>query len=158
MSQINNNNISTIKTKIGNFLLEYKNGVIYKFFPTKLQINLNYTITRKIEVYINNYLSGANQEFSFKLDPKGSNYQKKVWKEIQKINYGETLSYQEIASSISSSPRAVGNACAKNPCLLFIPCHRVVKKNNHIGNYLMGSKIKQKLLQLERKKVGIQLL
>ena len=73
-----------------------------------------------------------------------------MWNEILKIEYGNTISYYELAKILDSSPRAIGNACAKNPCILFIPCHRVILKNNSSGNYLMGNKIKKNLLKLEK--------
>jgi methylated-DNA-[protein]-cysteine S-methyltransferase len=56
-------------------------------------------------------------------------YQKKVWKELQRIPYGQSVYYSSIAERIRSSPRAVGNACGANKCLLIIPCHRVISKN-----------------------------
>ena len=81
---------------------------------------------------------------------EGTEFQKKVWNEILKIEYGKTASYYDLAKILGSSPRAIGNACAKNPCILFIPCHRVILKNNSSGNYLMGHKIKKNLLKLEK--------
>ena len=48
------------------------------------------------------------------------NFKKKVWSEILKIEYGKTISYYDLAKILDSSPRAIGNACAKNPCILFI--------------------------------------
>ena len=66
-----------------------------------------------------------------------NNFEKKVWKEIIKIPWGEVRSYKEIAIAISSpnSARAVANACSKNPNLLIIPCHRVILSNGKIGGY-----------------------
>ena len=60
------------------------------------------------------------------------------------------MSYLNIAEMLQTYPRAVGNACSRNTCLLFIPCHRVIKKDNTLGGFLMGKKIKEKLLILER--------
>ena len=62
------------------------------------------------------------------------------------------MSYFDIAVKIDSSPIAVGNACAKNPCILLIPCHRVIQKNCLSGNYKMGAEIKKILLNLEKER------
>ena len=76
--------------------------------------------------------------FNFKINPNGTDFQKKYGMKYEN-KYAQTSSYYEVAIKLlDSSPRAVGNACAKNPCLLFIPCHRVIHKNNYSGNYIMG--------------------
>ncbi len=135
---------------MGNFLLELHKKTIIKFLPSESHINTNNPFIKIIEKNLNNYFLGKQKVLPFTISPKGTNFQKKVWNEILAIKYGKTKSYYEIANILSSSPRAVGNACAKNPCLLFIPCHRVIHKNNISGNYMMGVKIKKKLLNLEK--------
>jgi len=64
----------------------------------------------------------------------GTPFQKRVWHELTKIPLGKTMSYGELAKKIQSSPRAVGNACRKNPLAIIIPCHRVVSAKG-IGGY-----------------------
>ena len=75
----------------------------------------------------------------------------KVWEELKKIPYGQSVYYSSIADKIQSSPRAVGNACGANKCLLIVPCHRVVSKNNKNDKFSsFGGLIhKNKLLRLE---------
>jgi len=84
---------------------------------------------------------------------KGTNFQIKVWKEIEKIPKGKTKSYKEIAIAIGrpKSSRAVANACGKNPYPIEIPCHRVIKSNGEIGGYSGkgGVKVKKILLSKE---------
>jgi len=84
---------------------------------------------------------------------KGTNFQIKVWKEIEKIPKGKTKSYKEIAIAIGrpNSSRAVANACGKNPYPIEIPCHRVIKSNGEIGGYSGkgGVKVKKILLSKE---------
>ena len=65
----------------------------------------------------------------------GTSFQKKVWKEIKKIPYGESRSYKEVALAIGhpQSARAVANACAKNPYAPAVPCHRVVRSDGNLG-------------------------
>ena len=149
---MNQNNIitSTIKTKIGNFKIELNENTITKFIPTKKNLNSNNPYIKSIEKNLNYYFCGKKRKLKYKINPEGTYFQKKVWEKILKIKYGCTSSYYEIAKLLSSSPRAVGNACAKNPCILFIPCHRVIYKNNLPGNYVLGIKIKTTLLNLEK--------
>ena len=82
----------------------------------------------------------------------GTAFQKLVWEEIVKIPYGKTKTYSEIAAALNKPKayRAVANACGKNKIALFIPCHRVVGKNN-IGGYEYGVGLKKQLLALEQK-------
>ena len=81
---------------------------------------------------------------------KGTEFQKKVWKEILKIPKGQTKTYKDIALSIGSpkSYRAVANACGKNPLPVTIPCHRVVKSDGSIGGYSAKGGVKKKKILL----------
>ena len=87
---------------------------------------------------------------------KGTEFQIKVWKEISKIPYGETRTYKDLAISIGkpNSSRAVANACGKNPYLVIIPCHRVIRSDGKLGGYsgVGGVKKKKELLKLENVK------
>ena len=88
-------------------------------------------------------------KISCSLQLEGTPFQNKVWKEISKIKYGQTRTYAELAKKLKSSPRAVGTACGKNPCLILIPCHRVVAKNG-LGGFALGLRAKKLLLDLEK--------
>ena len=84
----------------------------------------------------------------------GTSFQKKVWKELIKIPYGETRSYKEVAIAIGhpKSARAVANACAKNPYAPTVPCHRVVRSDGKIGGYSgPGGRSQKKKLLLKEK-------
>ena len=87
----------------------------------------------------------------------GTSFQKKVWKELKKIPYGETRSYKEGALAIGhpQSTRAVANACAKNPYAPSVPCHRVVRSDGNLGGYSAKGGIKKKaeLLRMESQNV-----
>jgi O-6-methylguanine DNA methyltransferase len=82
-----------------------------------------------------------------------TDFQKRVWKEIDKIPYGKTVTYKEIAKKIGkpNASRAVANACGKNPTPITRPCHRVICSNGEIGGYSApgGAKMKIKLLNQE---------
>ena len=84
---------------------------------------------------------------------KSSHFQKIVWKEIEKIPYGETRSYKDIAIQIGrpKSYRAVANACGKNPIPIIRPCHRVICSDGRIGGYsaLGGTELKKALIRSE---------
>jgi AraC family transcriptional regulator of adaptative response/methylated-DNA-[protein]-cysteine methyltransferase len=85
-------------------------------------------------------------------DIQASAFQWKVWRELQKIPFGETRSYGEIASAIGSpkAVRAVASACANNRAAVIIPCHRVVRENGELGGYRWGLERKQLLIEKER--------
>ena len=100
---------------------------------------------------ISKFLDGKLEKFSFEINPKGTNFQKKVWKEIEKIPYGKTITYKDLGDKINSRAyQAIGSACGKNPILFRIPCHRVLGKNN-LGGFSYGLSLKKKLLEMEKK-------
>jgi AraC family transcriptional regulator, regulatory protein of adaptative response / methylated-DNA-[protein]-cysteine methyltransferase len=86
------------------------------------------------------------------LDLQASAFQWKVWRELQKIPFGETRTYSEIASAIGSpkAARAVASACATNRVALVVPCHRVVRRGGELGGYRWGIERKARLLEKER--------
>ena len=106
------------------------------------------------EVYtqVNEYLTGRRKQFDVPLKYQGTQFQQSVWQELQKIPYGETRSYQEIAAVIGNEKavRAVGQANNKNPIMIIIPCHRVIHKNGDITGFACGLEVKQYLLELEK--------
>ena len=106
------------------------------------------------EVYtqINEYFEGKREQFDVPLKCEGTPFQQSVWRQLQKIPYGETRSYQEIAIGIGNEKavRAVGQANNKNPIMIIIPCHRVIHKNGDITGFACGVEVKQYLLELEK--------
>lgn len=97
------------------------------------------------------FLEGKTKKIGLKIFPRGTDFQKKVWRAIQKIPYGQTRSYAWIARQIGKpkAMRAVGQACGANPLPLIIPCHRVVASNGKIGGFTGGLFWKKRLLALE---------
>jgi len=100
---------------------------------------------------LNEYFNYQRKEFEIPLDIKGTSFQKRVWKQLQKIPFGEVVSYKHIAEKIRQPKayRAVGHANAANPISIIIPCHRVININGNLGGYSAGLVIKEKLLELE---------
>lgn len=107
---------------------------------------------KDIKYQLEEYFSGKRSKFNIKINPSGTVFQKRVWQKLQKILYGETKSYSEIANLIGNknSQRAVGSACNKNPIIIIIPCHRVISKNGSLGGFVYGDSIKQKLINQEK--------
>ena len=77
---------------------------------------------------IDEYFKGKRKEFLLNLEPLGTDFQKRVWQQLRKISFGETVSYGDIANAIDNpnASLAVGNANRKNPICIIIPCHRVI--------------------------------
>jgi O-6-methylguanine DNA methyltransferase len=101
---------------------------------------------------VHEYLAGKRTEFDVKPEPKGTDSQMTVWREIAKIPYGKTKTYTEIATAIGNpkAVRAVGTACGRNPYPIIIPCHRVLAAHG-LGGYLYGLEMKKQLLELEQR-------
>lgn len=100
---------------------------------------------------LHEYFAGKRTKFDVPLNPTGTEFQKAVWKELTRIPYGETISYQELAIRINKpkAVRAVGAANGKNPLWMIVPCHRVIGKNGSMTGYAGGISLKKKLLLLE---------
>ena len=93
----------------------------------------------------------TNVDHQDQLEAKGTDFQKSVWQALLKIPYGKTSSYKEIAKTIGNprATQAVGTAIGKNPFLIIIPCHRVIKADGSLGGFAYGSEVKSKLLKIE---------
>ena len=98
------------------------------------------------------YFRGERMTFDLPLDINGTLFQKKVWAELNKIPYGKTTTYGELAEKIGHprSFRAVGTAVGKNPLLIIVPCHRVIHKNGQVSGYRGSLDMKIDLLTLEK--------
>lgn len=107
----------------------------------------------KAEVQLTEYFAGKRKNFDVKLDMRGTVFQINAWRELQKIPYGETISYGEQARRVGDSKkaRAVGTANGRNPFLIIVPCHRVVGAGGSLGGFSSGGiPTKKKLLELEK--------
>ncbi|MQP25047.1 methylated-DNA--[protein]-cysteine S-methyltransferase [Flavobacterium sp. LMO8] len=100
---------------------------------------------------IQDYFNGKRTEFSFKINPAGTNFQKKVWQELLKIPYGKTCSYLELSKKIGDvkAIRAVASANGKNPLWIVVPCHRVIGSDGSLTGYAGGLWRKKWLLEHE---------
>jgi AraC family transcriptional regulator of adaptative response/methylated-DNA-[protein]-cysteine methyltransferase len=100
------------------------------------------------------YFAGRRKDFTVPLAPAGTPFQRVVWKQLQRIPYAETWSYEGLARAVNKSPtacRAVGQANGRNRIVIMIPCHLVVNKDGSLGGYGGGLWRKRFLLELEQK-------
>ncbi len=97
------------------------------------------------------YVEGQADSISVPLDVGGSRFQRRVWDALRRIPRGETRTYSAMAESLGQpkAMRAVARACAANPVLVVVPCHRVVRANGEVGGYAGGIERKRTLLALE---------
>lgn len=97
------------------------------------------------------YFAGTRKDFDLPLAPRGTDFQKQVYRAMLEIPYGETRSYGEIAKALDGCARAVGSACGSNPIPVIIPCHRVLASGGGRGGYSGkgGLDTKKQLLDLE---------
>jgi methylated-DNA-[protein]-cysteine S-methyltransferase len=113
----------------------------------------DYPLFKSLDAWLRDYFSGKNPKLDVKLDPRGTVFQKRVWKMLLKIPYGKTNTYGAIADRLAagkgSSARAVGGAVGRNPISILIPCHRVIGASGNITGYAGGIDKKKALLQLE---------
>lgn len=108
-------------------------------------------ITNRASNQLQEYFAGKRQGFDLPLAPTGTDFQQQVWTALQKIPYGETRSYRDIANMIGSprAYRAVGSANNRNPLQVVVPCHRVIGSNGKPIGYAAGLHTKEFLLNLE---------
>jgi methylated-DNA-[protein]-cysteine S-methyltransferase len=97
------------------------------------------------------YFEGRRRAFDLPLAPWGSPFELRVWQLMTDIPYGETRSYGDLARELAAAPRAVGQACGRNPLPILIPCHRVLAAEGRLGGYSggKGTETKRRLLMLE---------
>lgn len=108
-------------------------------------------ILLETERQLEEYFAGTRNEFNLPLEPAGTEFQKKVWRALREIPFGQTRSYLDLAKSIGSAKavRAVGAANGKNPLSIVVPCHRVVGANGTLTGFAGGLEVKAKLLAHE---------
>ncbi len=126
------------------------------FAESQQEISPN-QITEQCKQQLIEYFYGKRKEFQLPLTPKGTNFQRQVWKKLAGIPYGETKSYSDIAVQLNNpkAVRAVGAANGKNPISIIVPCHRVIGSNGTLTGYAGGLKRKSWLLNLENPQEGM---
>ena len=141
-------------TKIGKLKIEYDSDAITGITSAKneKEQGIRSELSDKTALQLEEYFDGKRKEFDISIKLIGTEFQKKVWNELLKIPYGETVSYKDIAITTGSPKacRAVGMANHNNPILIIVPCHRVINENKKLGGYALGLDLKRRLLELEK--------
>ncbi len=106
---------------------------------------------QEIVAQLQEYFEGTRTEFNLKLNPEGTEFQKRVWKQLQEIPFSKTVSYQTIANRLGDPKviRAAASANGKNPIAIIIPCHRVIGKDGSLTGFAGGLHRKKWLLDHE---------
>lgn len=122
-------------------------------------LNTNETISKNIPnalqncvLQLNAYFQNDSKNFDLKLNLKGTEFQNKVWKQLQTIKYGKTISYLDLSKQLGDvkAIRAIANSIGKNPLWIIVPCHRVIGSDGSLTGYAGGLHRKQWLLNHER--------
>ena len=102
---------------------------------------------------LHEYLEGERRAFTFPYRLVGTPFRLQVWKELEKVPYGETTTYKRLAEAIGrpGAYHAVGGAVGANPLSIGVPCHRVIGTNGSLTGYAWGLPMKEALLELERR-------
>ncbi|GHU68914.1 methylated-DNA--protein-cysteine methyltransferase [Clostridia bacterium] len=137
--------------------LEYNNASverIKKFFGIEVEWSSDMESVRQVEAY----LAGRLYEFDLPLDidETGTEFQRKAWRALLTIPYGELINYSELALRMDcpTTIRAAGQANQRNPIALVVPCHRVIRTSGDLGGYIGGAQRKRALLNIEKTHVN----
>jgi methylated-DNA-[protein]-cysteine S-methyltransferase len=127
-----------------------------KLEPPKLAPD--HPILVEAERQLTEYFSNKRTDFDLRLEPNGSEFQKKVWRALREIPFGQTRSYFDLAKAIgsASASRAVGLANGKNPLSIIVPCHRVIGSDGSLTGFAGGLQAKAALLALEAKAAALR--
>jgi methylated-DNA-[protein]-cysteine S-methyltransferase len=117
-------------------------GDVSKTIPAELQEAVS---------QLGDYFDGKRQDFNFKLNPKGTDFQQRVWQELLQIPFGKTMSYLDLSKKLGDvkAIRAVASANGKNPLWIVVPCHRVIGTDGSLTGYAGGLWRKKWLLEHE---------
>ena len=142
----------SIKTKFG-WITAFEEKD--KIFKVKFGRYKNKFVNSNLKKFKNNlidFLKGKNRFIKSNFLIQGNAIQRKIWKELKKIKFGETKTYGEIAKKYKLSPRHIGKICGQNKIVLAIPCHRVIRSDGKLGGFSGqgGIRLKKRLLDFEQ--------
>jgi methylated-DNA-[protein]-cysteine S-methyltransferase len=115
------------------------------------KLDLYHPILCEAERQLAEYFAGKRTQFDLPLEPRGTQFQRKIWQALREIPFGQTRSYLDLARAAGSpgAARAVGAANGKNPLSIVVPCHRVIGADGRLNGFAGGVETKAKLLALE---------
>ena len=134
--------------------LTFPTQSIHFLEPVVIDETISSSILRQTIQWLDQYFGGQVPIITIPLDPQGTEFQQKVWDQLQHIPYGTSLTYGELSQHVFNSPtprgaQAIGSAVGANPISLIIPCHRVLGKEKALTGYTGGLSIKRALLSIE---------
>lgn len=143
-----------IKTTLGFTEIQGNENGISKIHVMNEEVEISTKIPKELKeavLQLQEYFNGKRTEFSFKINPAGTDFQQKVWQELLKIPYGKTCSYLELSKKLGDvkAIRAVASANGKNPLWIVVPCHRVIGSDGSLTGYAGGLWRKKWLLEHE---------
>lgn len=144
--------ISKIETPFGLWKITGSEDGITGVYPMDSDvIPQENDITRQAARELAEYFVHIRTEFSTPLDLRGTPFQRTVWAQLCSIPYGQSLCYSQVAQAMGrpEAVRAVANAIGRNPCLIFVPCHRVLGRDGSLTGFSAGLDLKKRLLSLE---------
>lgn len=134
--------------------LTFPTQSIHFLEPVVIDKTISSSILRQTIQWLDQYFGGQVPIITIPLDPQGTEFQQKVWDQLQHIPYGTSLTYGELSQHVFNSPtprgaQAIGSAVGANPISIIIPCHRVLGKGKALTGYTGGLSIKRALLSIE---------
>lgn len=143
-----------IKTPLGTALIEGDENGITRISTLDGDVPVSETVPEVLAEaakQLEAYFAGNRREFTFALNPAGTDFQKKVWQALLQIPFGTTTSYQELSVKLGDvkAIRAVASANGKNPLWIVVPCHRVIGSDGSLTGYAGGLWRKKWLLEHE---------
>lgn len=144
----------TYRTARGKVTLGASDGMLVRLVPGEVALVGEMrpsAVTNDAANQLMEYLAGRRRLFELPLELRGTPFQLEVWHALERIPYGETRTYSQVAAEIGrpGASRAVGSANRANPIPIIVPCHRVVPASGGVGDYAFGPDMKRFLLRLE---------
>ena len=126
----------SLESPVGRLVIRERDGAIVAIDWSRSEQDSGMSpALRRAKAALERYFAGALTDFDVPCAAPGTSFQKRVWAEMCRIPYGQTITYGELARRVGSAPRAIGGACGANPIPIIVPCHRVVAAAGKPGGY-----------------------
>ena len=142
----------SIKTKLGWITAFEENNRIFRIKFGKIKKQTKSELLKNFKRNLSKFFNKQSIYIQAKYKLEGNQIQKKIWRELKNIKFGQTKSYGEIAKKFKLSPRHVGKICGQNKIVIAIPCHRVIRSDGSMGGFSSrgGIILKKKILDFEK--------
>jgi methylated-DNA-[protein]-cysteine S-methyltransferase len=137
----------TIESPVGALTITENDGAITRLAWDRAAENTETPLLRRAARQLEAYFAGRLRDFDLPLAPQGTAHQRRVWRAMVEIPFGQTESYGSIAGRLGSAAQAVGQACGANPIPVIVPCHRVVAAGG-LGGFSGGAGVATKEILL----------